>query len=99
MISSYKNRRFGSMMGDGSPRVRSVNGKVSSAGPSNRQEARRLHLSGADGKYTRAPLLKARDGAFYGTASSGGDLGFGTLFRIGHQLSLRKTNSTVQLIG
>ena len=54
-------------------------------------------FDGINGDHSRAPLLMASDGAFYGTTLYGGHLGLGTLFRIGHQLSLVKTNNTVQL--
>lgn len=44
---------------------------------------RTLHqFSGGDGCFPRAALIEASDGALYGTTSSHGLLGYGTIFRI-----------------
>jgi uncharacterized repeat protein (TIGR03803 family) len=57
-----------------------------------------LHeFTGRDGAQCEAGLLAASDGAFYGTAPLGGDLGFGTIFRLGHLLGLRKEVDAVSL--
>ena len=36
----------------------------------------------SDGSHPRAPLVRARDGGLFGTAQFGGDLNYGTLFRL-----------------
>jgi uncharacterized repeat protein (TIGR03803 family) len=50
-----------------------------------------------DGMHSRTPLLSARDGALYGATQRGGDLGFGTVFRIGHFIGLRKDSDVARL--
>ena len=50
---------------------------------------------GQEGYSCRATLLSGSDGALYGVTSNGGDLSFGVLFRIGHQLGLRKIDGAV----
>jgi uncharacterized repeat protein (TIGR03803 family) len=37
---------------------------------------------GADGAHPASPLVRARDGALYGTTSNGGASGFGTIFKV-----------------
>src|SRR6266568_4329268 len=39
-------------------------------------------ITGGDGHNPQAALAMGRDGAFYGTTRNGGDLGFGTVFRL-----------------
>lgn len=37
---------------------------------------------GDDGRYPQAPLIAGRDGAFYGTTATGGQFGYGTVFKL-----------------
>jgi uncharacterized repeat protein (TIGR03803 family) len=43
---------------------------------------RNFSISGGDGQYPNAALVRGSDGALYGTTVYGGDLGFGTVFRL-----------------
>ena len=82
LIQATDGNLYGTTYGGGASQVEGTVFKINPRGPISTIYSFCSQANCPDGKQTRAGLVQAADGNFYGTATSGGADGCGTIFKI-----------------